>query len=109
MLNCLNILQPSSDSEHICAIYYMLYMNIHVYVINVFSTSIFPNGFPTQLWLRHLFLFLSSGDMKFLQSDDNKPLPLLLPGRGAEPALHWALGDANVTATLSTTNPGGPN
>lgn len=47
--------------------------------------------------------------MKLLQSDDNKPLPLLLPGRGAEPALYWALGDANVTATLSTTNPGGPN
>lgn len=82
MLNCLNILQPSYDSEHICAIYYMLYMNIHVYVINMFSTYIFPNGFPTQLWLRHLFLFLrSSGDRKLLQSDENKPLPLLLPGR----------------------------
>lgn len=39
MLNCLNILQPSSDSEHICAVHYMLYMNIHVYIINVFSTS----------------------------------------------------------------------
>lgn len=106
MLNCLNTLQPSSDSEPICAIYYKLYTNIHAYVIKVFSTYVFPNVFQIQLWLRHLFLLLRSfRAMKLLGCDENKPFSLLLPSRLAEPALYWALGDACITATLSTTNP----
>lgn len=105
MLNCLNILQPSSDPEHTCAVCYMPYMTIHVYIINVFSTYVFPNIFQIQLWLRHLFLLLRSfSDTKLLENDENKPLSLLLPGRWAGPALYWALGDAHVMAT----NPRGP-
>lgn len=88
----------------------MLYAT-HEYtcLYNVFSTYVFPKVFQTQLWLRHLFLLLRSfSDMKLLQSDENKPLSLLLSSRWAGLALHWALGDAHVTATLLITNPREP-
>lgn len=108
MLNCLNILQPSSGSEHICAMYCVLYTNIHMYIINVFSTYVFPNAFQTQLLLRHLFLLLRScSDRKLLESDENKPLSLLEPGGWAEPAPHWVMSMSQQHNQLPTSR--GPN
>lgn len=112
MLNCLNILQPSSGSEHICAMYCVLYTNIHMYIINVFSTYVFPNAFQTQLLLRHLFLLLRScSDRKLLESDKNKPLSLCwsLVGEQNLPRTGWCPCHSNTInyqpqgAQISTT------